>query len=123
QRGELEPGLGEERALDAAAPVLELHESLRFAALAHAHDLAGDDRGGFRTPAATFLLRAVVLAGRPQRVELAQVGADQRGQLVAVGIERMAAEIVAEGVALADELLRQRPLAGFGKFDAARRGG
>src|SRR3546814_18142000 len=67
---------GEERALDAAAPVLQRHEGLRFAALAHAAHLAGDDHGRFRPPAAAFLRRAVVLAGGPQRVELAEVAAE-----------------------------------------------
>src|SRR3546814_21191157 len=69
---------GEERAHDAAAPVLKRHEGLRFAALAHAAHLAGDDHGRFWTPAAAFLWRAVVLAGGPQPVELAQVAADHR---------------------------------------------
>src|SRR3546814_17738331 len=71
----LEIRLGEERALDAAAAVLQRHERLRLAALADAAHLAGDDHGGFRPPAAAFLLRAVVLAGGPQRVELAEVAA------------------------------------------------
>src|SRR3546814_13873903 len=60
------------RSLDAAAAVLQRHERLRLAALADAAHLAGDDHGGFRPPAAAFLLRAVVLAGGPQRVE--QIG-------------------------------------------------
>src|SRR3546814_6713590 len=92
QLRELEVGFGEERALDAAAAVFQRHERLRLAALADAAHLAGDDHGGFRPPAAAFLGRAVVLAGGPQRVELAEVAADQRGQLVAVGIERVRSE-------------------------------
>src|SRR3546814_9735045 len=67
-----------------------------FAALAHAAHLAGDDHGRFRPPAAAFLRRAVVLAGGPQRVELAEVAADQRGQFVAVGVERVAAQVRSE---------------------------
>src|SRR3546814_10770279 len=54
----LEIRLGEERALDAAAAVLQRHERLRLAALADAAHLAGDDHGGFRPPAAAFLLRS-----------------------------------------------------------------
>src|SRR5690606_25115230 len=42
QRGVFHPRLGEERALDAAASVLELHEGLALSTLAHAHHLAGD---------------------------------------------------------------------------------
>src|SRR3546814_11672878 len=102
QLRELEVGFGEERALDAAAAVFQRHERLRLAALADAAHLAGDDHGGFRPPAAAFLLRAVVLAGGPQRVELAEVAADQRGQFVAIGIEWVDAQIMAERVAFAD---------------------
>src|SRR3546814_17590745 len=87
QLRELEVGFGEERALDAAAAVFQRHERLRLAALADAAHLAGDDPGGFRPPAAAFLGRAVVLAGRPQRLELAEVAAAQRRPRVAGGIE------------------------------------
>src|SRR3546814_6583624 len=93
QLRELEVGFGEERALDAAAAVFQRHERLRLVALADADNLAGDDPGGFRPPAAAFLGRDVVLAGGPQRVELAAVAAAQRGQPVAVRIERVATEV------------------------------
>src|SRR5690606_27759468 len=55
QLGVLEAGLGEERAFDAPASVLQVHEGLRVATLAHAHNLTGDHHVGFRTPAAAFL--------------------------------------------------------------------
>src|SRR3546814_17522369 len=102
--------------------VFQRHERLRLAALADAAHLAGDDHGGFRPPAAAFLGRAVVLAGGPQRVELAEVAADQRGQLVAVGIERVATEVVAKRVAPAGELLREGPFGGFGRSGERRVG-
>src|SRR3546814_5304337 len=90
QLRELEVGFGEERALAAAAAVFQRHARLRLAALADAAHLAGDDHGGFRPPAEAFIGRAVVLAGGPQRVELAEVAAEQRRQLVAVGIQGVA---------------------------------
>src|SRR5690606_36646630 len=106
QGGVAEVFLGEEGAFQAAAPVLDLDDGLRIAALAHRQHLAGHDHRGSRAPAARFGLRA----RRPELVEQAQVVADQPLQLFAVGIERMAAEVVAEGVALAVELLLERPL-------------
>src|SRR5690606_34878432 len=113
--GVLHPGLGEEGALDAPAAILQHHEGLALAALADAGDLAGDDRGDLLAPAATAALAVAVAAlargaaRLPQRVELAQVGPDQRLEFAAVGVERVAAQIVAERVALASQLLRHRP--------------
>src|SRR5690606_36800902 len=69
QRGVLLPGLGEERALDPAATVVEPHEGLRFAALAHRNHLPGDDRRRFLAPAAALLLRPRL----PEAVEVAEV--------------------------------------------------
>src|SRR3546814_17882293 len=60
----------EERALDAASAVLQRHERRRLAAFADAAHLAGDDHGGFRPPAAAFLLRAVVLRSEEHTSEL-----------------------------------------------------
>ena len=63
-------GLGEERAFDAAASVLELHEGLAVAALAHADDLTpATIDGRFLAPAAALAFRTLA----PQPVEVAEV--------------------------------------------------
>src|SRR5690606_30904998 len=114
QRRVLHPRLREEGALDPAAAGLQHHEGLALAALADAGDLAGDHGGHLLAPAAAaaFAVAAAAPAGRgrlPERVELPEVAAHQGLQLVAVGVERVPAEVVAERFAFAGEFLRQRP--------------
>src|SRR5690606_1208975 len=116
----------EEGAFDAAAAILQRDEGLALAALADAGDLAGDDRGDLLAPAAAAAFAVAIAAlarraaGFPQRVELAEIGADQGLELVAPGVEGMAAEVVAQGLAFAGELLCQGPLGGFGQGDLRR---
>ena len=43
----------------------------------------------------------------------AQVAADQAAQVIAIGIQRMATEVVSECFAFARQLLRQRPFVDF----------
>ena len=119
QRGELGVGLAEKRALEPPAAVLDLHEHLCIAFLAHRDHLAADDRVQLRTPAAARGLRARL----PDAFEVAEVVADQTAQFLAVRIERMAAEVMAERVALAVEQLRERPLVGLRQVDMQRRAG
>src|SRR5688572_24880056 len=98
-RRELTVGFCEERALQATAPVFDLHEHLAVALLAQADDLPGDDRLDLLAPTAAARLGAVL----PDLLQIAQVVSDQSAQLIAIRIERMAAEVMTQRLALAVE--------------------
>src|SRR5690606_27048773 len=118
----------EEGAFDAATPVLEHDEGLALAALAHRADLSGDDRRDLLAPAAaTAFASAVaalarVAAGFPEGIELAEVGSDEGLEFAAMRIERMPAQVMAQGVAFAGKLLRQRPFGDHREGDLGRGG-
>src|SRR5690606_5297686 len=105
QVAELGAGIAEEGHLELAATVLDADEGHAVAAPAHAGDQAGQHHGGL---AAAVLLRA------PERVQLVQGDADQGLQLGPPGVDRVAAEVVAQGLALAQQLGFQRPVRHFG---------
>ncbi|MNM42531.1 hypothetical protein D3C81_533730 [compost metagenome] len=108
---ELGHGIGERAAFDAATAIFQLDEDLALALAAHADHLAGKHGLHFRAPA--LLAATTVAVGAPDLFHRAEVGADQIAHVVAPGVERVAAEVEAQRVALAVEALQQRPFVGF----------
>ena len=91
--------------------VLELHEGLVVAALAHCRS------PGRRAPPCASPRRSLLLRSQ-QPVEIAEVDADQRRQFVPLRVQRMAAEVMAQRLALALQLLLQRPVRRHRQVDA-----